>query len=129
MDTKSLSSRQVRWAQKHFHYQFWIDYHQGKANRTTDALFQYPHQSAEEEKTFQAENVKILHRLQPLLTNVSLSSFSILVKLLPLHRVLICRTYVLPQFRQFWDNIQSKLANESPYKVSIGGMRLRLAEL
>ena len=50
-------------------------------------------------------------------------------KLLPLHRVLICGTYVLPQLRQFWDNIRSELANEGPYKVSIGGMRLRLAEL
>ena len=38
MKTKSLSSRQVRWTQKLFHYHFRIDYHQGKANRVADAL-------------------------------------------------------------------------------------------
>ena len=67
VDTKNLSSRQVRWAQKLSRYHFWIDYRQGKANRATDALFQYLQQSAEEEKTLQAKNTKILHRLQSLL--------------------------------------------------------------
>ena len=38
MDTKSLSSRQVRWAQKLSCYHFQIDYCQGKANGATDAL-------------------------------------------------------------------------------------------
>ncbi len=38
MDTKSLSSRQARWAQKLSRYYFWIDYRQGKANRAADAL-------------------------------------------------------------------------------------------
>ncbi len=42
MDTKSLSSRQVRWAQKLSKYHFWIDYQQGKANRAVDTLSQYP---------------------------------------------------------------------------------------
>ena len=39
MDTKSLSSRQVRWAQKLSCYHFRIDYYQDKANRAADALF------------------------------------------------------------------------------------------
>lgn len=38
MNTKSLSSRQVYWAQKLSKYLFRIDYHQKKANRTTNAL-------------------------------------------------------------------------------------------
>ena len=41
MDTKSLSSRQVRWAQELSRYYFQIDYCQGKANRATDALSWY----------------------------------------------------------------------------------------
>lgn len=34
-----------------------------------------------------------------------------------------------PSFSNFGDNIQSKLANKSLYKVNISGMRLQLAEL
>ena len=41
METKSLSSRQVRWAQLLSCYHFQIDYGQGKANKAADALFQY----------------------------------------------------------------------------------------
>ena len=63
MDTKSLSSRQVRWAQKLSCYHFCIDYYQGKANGAADTLSQYPQQSTKEEKTLRIENVKILHRL------------------------------------------------------------------
>ena len=63
MDTKSLSSRQVRWAQELSRYHFRIDYCQGKANGAADALSRYLQQSAEEKETFRAENVKILHRL------------------------------------------------------------------
>ena len=37
--------------------------------------------------------------------------------------------HVLPQIRQFWDSFQAELADEDPYKASIGGMRLRLQEL
>ena len=40
MDTKSLSSRQVRWAQELSQYHFQIDYRQGKANAAADALSQ-----------------------------------------------------------------------------------------
>ncbi len=63
MDTKILSSRQVRWAQKLSRYHFRIDYRQGKVNGAADALSQYPQRSAQEEETLQAENTKILHRL------------------------------------------------------------------
>ena len=42
MDTKSLSSRQVRWAQELSRYHFRIDYRQGKAIGAADALSRYP---------------------------------------------------------------------------------------
>ena len=38
MDIKSLSSKQVHWAQKLSRYYFWLDYQQGKANGATNAL-------------------------------------------------------------------------------------------
>ena len=41
MDTKSLSSCQVRWAQQLSCYYFWIDYCQGKANGAADALSRF----------------------------------------------------------------------------------------
>ena len=129
MDTKSLSSRQVRWAQKLFCYHFRIDYRQGKANGAADALFQYPQRNVEEKDALRAENIKILHRLQSSLSNGSLSGLNTSAKLLQLHRVLICRTYVLPQLRQFWSNIRTGIARESLYIANIGGMRLRLSEL
>ncbi len=47
----------------------------------------------------------------------------------PLHQVLICRTIVLPQLCQFWDTIQSKLADKGPYTTSIGSIKMRLPEL
>ena len=76
IDTKSLSSRQVRWAQELSCYYFQIDYCQGKANGAVNALFQYPQRSGEEEKTLRAENIKILHYLQSVLTNTSLSGLT-----------------------------------------------------
>ena len=99
IDTKSLSSRQVRWAQKLSCYHFQIDYCQAKANGAADALSQHPQQNAEEENALRAKNVKILYRLQSSLSNASLSGLSTLAELSQLHRVLICRTYVLPQLR------------------------------
>ncbi len=63
MDIATLSSRQVRWAQKLSRYEFQIDYWQDKANAATNALCQYPYRSAEEEKTLRAKNTKILQRL------------------------------------------------------------------
>ena len=129
IETKSLSSKQVRWAQKLSRYHFRINYCQGKANRATDALSQYLQRSAEEEKTLRVENVKILHRLQSSLSNASLSGFSTSAELSPLHRVLICGMHVLPQLRQFWDTFRVELDIEGPYQVNIGAMRLRLPEL
>ena len=38
MNTKSLSSKQICWAQELSRYYFRIDYRQGKANRAADAL-------------------------------------------------------------------------------------------
>ncbi len=70
MDTKSLSFRQVRWAQELSRYHFQIHYQQGKANGATDALSQYPQQSSEEEQTIRVKNTKILYRLLSLLARV-----------------------------------------------------------
>ena len=50
MDTKSLSFRQVRWAQELFKYDFWIDYCQGKANRTTNAPSRFFQSNEDKEK-------------------------------------------------------------------------------
>ena len=36
---------------------------------------------------------------------------------------------MLLQLRHFWNTFQTKLADKNPYTTSIGGMRLRLAEL
>ena len=52
MDSKSLSSRQVRWAQKLSWYHFCIDYHQGKANAVADALSRFPQRSQNKEQEF-----------------------------------------------------------------------------
>ena len=101
IDTKSLSSRQVCWTQELSCYHFQTGYHQGKTNKAADALSQYPQQSVKEEETLRADNVKILHRLQSSLTNVNLLSLSTSVKLLPLYQVLLCGTYLLPQFWQY----------------------------
>ena len=56
MDTKSLSSRQVRWAQELSQYHFWIDNCQGKANAAIDALSRFLQRSQDEEDKLQAEN-------------------------------------------------------------------------
>ena len=61
MDRKSLSSRQVRWAQKLSQYYFRINYCQGKANAAADALSRFPQRSQDEEKQLWAENGQILY--------------------------------------------------------------------
>ena len=71
MDTKNLSSRQVRWAQKLFCYYLQINYYQGKANGAANALSQYLQRNAKEEENLCAKNIKILHRLQSSLAKVS----------------------------------------------------------
>ena len=131
MNMKNLSSRQVCWAQKLFRYHFRIDYCQGKANGAADALSRFPQRNKNEKEKLRAENTQILHCLQSSLTNATLSGLSVSASsnLSPLHQVLICGTHGLPQLRQFWDTFRSELANEGPYKVSIGSMRLRLQEL
>ena len=124
MDTKSFSSRQVYWAQELSCYHFQINYRQGKANGAANALSQYLQQSAEEEKNFRVENVKILHRLQSLLTNASLSGLMLSKpNLSPLYQVLVYGTHVLSQLNKFWDSLQSKIAQDGPY-ASIGDMNL-----
>ena len=132
MDTKSLSSRQVRWAQELSRYHFRIDYRQGKANAAADALSRFPQRNSSEEEKLRAENTQILHRLQSSLTNASLSGLSLASpesRLSPLHQVLICGTHVLPQLCRYWETLRGELADEQPYRASIGGMRLRLPEL
>ncbi len=129
MDTKTLSSWQVWWAQKLSRYHFQIDYRQGKANGAANALFQYTQWNAEEKKILQAENTKILHQLQSLLAKVSGLGVLGMSIPYPLHQVLICKIAVLSQLHQFWDIIQSKLVDKGPYILSIGGMRMRLSEL
>ena len=61
MDTKSLSSRQVRWAQELFRYHFQINYCQGKANAAADALSRFSQRSQDENDELQAENGQIFH--------------------------------------------------------------------
>ena len=128
METKSLSSRQVRCAQMLSCYHFQIDYCQGKANGAVDAVSWYPQRNAEEEKTFHTENIKILHYLQSLLARISglLANSS---QLSPLHQVLICGTTVRPQLYRFWDSLRDEIAQDNPYITNIEGMRLWLPKL
>ena len=101
MDTKNLSSCQVRWIQELSRYHFRINYCQGKANRAADTLFCFLQRSFNEEKKLQAENTQIFHCFQSFLTRASLSGLSTLAKLSPLHQVFICGTHMLPQLRHF----------------------------
>ena len=77
MDTKSLSSREVWWTQELSQYYFQIVYCQGKANAAADALSHFLQRSQSKEEKLQAENIQIFHRLQPSLTNASLSGLSL----------------------------------------------------
>ena len=132
MDTKSLSSHQVRWAQKLFWYHFRIDYWQRKANAAADALSRFPQRSSHEEETLWVKNTCILHRVQSSLPDANISGVyspsSFAPDLTPLHQVLICGTHVLPTVRRYWDTIRQELAAKGPYAL-VGGMKLRLQEL
>ncbi len=132
MDTKNLSSRQVRWAQELSWYHFQIDYRQRKANAAADALFCFSQRSQAKEKTLWDENTQILHRLQTSLTRASLAGLSLSghkTAFLPL-QVLIYGTHILPQLCQLWTQLRGKLAHKEPYQqASIRGLRLRLPEL
>ena len=67
--------------------------------------------------------------MQSLLAKVLRLNISGLTVLSPLHQVFICRIVVLLQLPQFWDIIQSELADEGPYTVNIKGMRITSSEL
>ena len=123
MDTKSLNSKQVRWAQKLSWYHFRIVYCQGKANAAVDALSRFPQRSQDKKEELRAENGWIFYWLQNSLTSTNLTSLSALSYL---HQVLICGTYVLSRLRLFWNGLREKLAQEGPY---VGSMRLRLHKL
>ena len=102
MNMKSLSSRQVCWAQELSRHYFWIDYRQDKTNTVADTLSRFPQRSQDEENKLRAENGQILYCLQNSLTNASLAGLSFLFFLpLHLHQVLIYGTYVLPQLHHF----------------------------
>ena len=129
IDRKSLSSRHVHWAQKLSKYHFRIDYCQGKANAAANALSRFPQRNEDKKEKLQAENTQILHCLQFLPINATLSGLSVLASLLSLHQVFICKTYALPQLCRFWNSLQTKLTNERPYSASIDNISLRLQEL
>lgn len=140
IDTKSLSFRQLRQAQKFSRYYFQLDYRQGKPNIAANILSRYFQKSPAKEEDLKAENTQICHCPQSLLTNASLLSLtffgltssntsSLSSTLSLLYQVFICGTQVLPQLFQFWDTFRSELANEGPYKASIGLIRLKRQEL
>ena len=83
MDMKSLSSRQVRWAQELSRYHFQIDYRQGKGNGAADALSRFLQRNQAEEDELRTENTRIPYKLQSSLTNASLSGLSTSAELLP----------------------------------------------
>ena len=100
-------------------------------------MSRFPQRSQSEEEELQAENTQFLCRLQSSLTNASLVGLSLsghitsseTLNFLPLHQVLICGTYVLLRLRQYWEELHRELANEGPYRASIGGMRIQQPEL
>ena len=127
MDIKSLSSRQVCWAQKLSLYYFKINYYQGKVNVAANALSRFLQRSQDEEDRLWAENGQIFHCLWNLMTNASLARLGLLSSLSShLHQVLICEIYVLLQLHNFWNGLQKELASKGPYKAIISGIRLRL---
>ena len=128
IDTKSLSSHQVRWAQELSRYYFRINYCQSKSNGAADALFRYPQRSQGKEEILQAENIRILQCLQSSLTNARVSSTPP-SHIASLKHVIICETHTFPDLCQSWVTFYLELAAKSPYQVSIGGIRLRLVEL
>ena len=50
MDTNRVSSREFRWAQELFWYNFQIDYRQNKANAAADTLLHFPQKNQSEEQ-------------------------------------------------------------------------------
>ena len=77
MDTKSLNSRQVCWAQKLSQYHFRINYRQSKANAAADALSHFPQRSPDKEKSFELRTPKSFTGCSPCwLTPASLVSLA-----------------------------------------------------
>ncbi len=106
MNTKSLSSCQLCWAQELSQYHFLIDYCQEKANVAADALFCFLQRSQAEEKTLRDENFQSLYRLRTSLTRTNIAGLSLLglvlaIDLSLLHQVLICSTHDLSRLCQF----------------------------
>ena len=102
MDTNSLSSYQVRWAQKLSRYYFQIDYYQIKANGATGALSRFLQQDDKEEANFWAENTQIFQCLHFSSKNALISSLiATVLRFSTQYKVLICWTYLLPQLRGF----------------------------
>ena len=100
MDTKSLSSYQVRWVQELSWYHFQIHYCQGKANAVADALFCFSKRSQAKKKMLLDENTQIFYYLQTSLTKASLAKLSLLdhktANLSLLHQLFIYGIHVLP---------------------------------
>ena len=102
MDTKSLSSRQVRWGQKLSCYHFQINYCQSKANGAADVLSRFFQQDDKEKANFWAENTWILYYLRFSLKNASILGLNTTFLDLSLqHQVFIYGTYTLPQLQRF----------------------------
>ena len=72
MDTKTLSSGQIRLAYKVFWYYFQIDYCQSKANRAEDTVSRFSQQDDEKKANSWAKNTRVFHRLQSSLINASI---------------------------------------------------------
>ena len=132
MDTKSLSSRQVRWAQKHSQYYSWIDHGQSNVNAAADTLSRFFQKSQNGEDKIRAENGQIFYCLQNSLINACLAGlifFSLSSLPTYLHQVFICGTYVLLELKEFWSIFRSELSSKGSYTASFGNMRLRLYKL
>ena len=99
MDTKNLSSKQVRWAQELSQYHFQINYYQGKANAVANALLRFSQRNQDEKEKLWAENSQIFHCLRNSLTSASLAS--LFTKPSYQHQVLIGGIYVLSQLMEF----------------------------
>ena len=117
INTKNLSSRQVRWVQELSWYHFRIDYWQSKANGAADTLSCFPKRSQDEEEKVQAENTQTFPCLQFSLTSASFSGLSFDVNfktyLLLLYQDLIYKTHILSQLRQFYNTFWGKLVNKT----------------
>lgn len=102
MNTKSLSSRYVRFIQDLSQYHFHINYVEENVNTAIDILLCIPQRSHDKEKTLRAKNSQIFHCLLYSLTQTSLKRLSllglVLVKestFLPFHQNLFYGTYAL----------------------------------